>query len=201
MNYLAHAYLSFGYPDITVGNMISDYVKGRKILDYPETVRQGILLHRSIDEYTDRHPATRAAREVFRPHYRLYSAAFVDVVYDHFLALDSAHFTDDSLMDFSLQTYAHLETRSATLPEPFARMFPYMKSQNWLYNYQFRWGLRNSFGGLVRRARYLEESDTAFRAFEEHQDELRRCYLAFMPDVRSFAKAKLEELTGANPLP
>ena len=30
MNYLAHAYLSFGDPDVLTGNMISDFVKGKK---------------------------------------------------------------------------------------------------------------------------------------------------------------------------
>lgn len=30
MNYLAHAYLSFDEPEILVGNMISDFVKGKK---------------------------------------------------------------------------------------------------------------------------------------------------------------------------
>ncbi len=35
MNYLAHAYLSFNDPEILVGNMISDFVKGKKKFDYP----------------------------------------------------------------------------------------------------------------------------------------------------------------------
>ena len=30
MNYLAHAYLSFGYSELLVGNLISDFVKGKK---------------------------------------------------------------------------------------------------------------------------------------------------------------------------
>ena len=30
VNYLAHAYLSFGIPDIVVGNLISDFIKGKK---------------------------------------------------------------------------------------------------------------------------------------------------------------------------
>jgi acyl carrier protein phosphodiesterase len=194
MNYLAHAYLSFGQPDLTVGNMISDYVKGKQILAFPASIREGILLHRSIDQYTDQHPATKAAKEIFRPDYRLYSAAFVDVVYDHFLARDQARFTDGALMDFSLQTYAHLEPRAAFFPEPFARMFPYMKSQNWLYNYQFRWGIQNSFGGLVRRARFLEESDTAFRLFEAHIHTLQDCYEAFIADIERHARDRAAEL-------
>jgi acyl carrier protein phosphodiesterase len=36
MNYLAHACLSFGRPDILVGNMISDHIKGKKQFDYPK---------------------------------------------------------------------------------------------------------------------------------------------------------------------
>jgi acyl carrier protein phosphodiesterase len=35
MNYLAHAYLSFNDPEILVGNMISDFVKGKKKFDSP----------------------------------------------------------------------------------------------------------------------------------------------------------------------
>jgi acyl carrier protein phosphodiesterase len=84
MNYLAHAYLSFGHPGILTGNMISDFVKGKKKFDYPSEVQQGIALHRAIDQFTDTHEATREAKQVFRPAYRLYSGAFVDVVYDHY---------------------------------------------------------------------------------------------------------------------
>jgi acyl carrier protein phosphodiesterase len=194
MNYLAHAYLSFGIPEIIVGNMISDYVKGRKMLDYPHAIQQGIRLHRDIDQYTDLHPVTREAKLLFQPHYRLYSAAIVDVVYDHFLAADSAEFTDNSLMEFSLETYRQLDPFSPRFPERFARMFPYMKEQNWLYNYQFRWGLRNSLGGLVRRAAYLDDSETAFRIFEENHEALRNCYQRFMPEVKAFAEKRLEVL-------
>jgi acyl carrier protein phosphodiesterase len=68
MNYLAHAYLSFGIAEITVGNMISDEVKGRRILDYPLEIQHGIRLHRIIDAFTDAHPATREAKEVFGLH-------------------------------------------------------------------------------------------------------------------------------------
>jgi acyl carrier protein phosphodiesterase len=194
MNYLAHAYLSYGIPEITVGNMISDYVKGRKILDYPHAIQQGIRLHRAIDQYTDTHAVTRLAKQLFQPHYRLYSSAFVDVVYDHFLAADTAEFSDKSLMEFSLQTYQHLDPFASQFPEKFARMFPYMKQQNWLYNYQFRWGLKNSLAGLVRRAAFLDDSETAFRIVEENYEALRQCYQAFIPDVKVFAERTLQDL-------
>jgi acyl carrier protein phosphodiesterase len=195
MNYLAHAFLSFQDPHILVGNMTSDFIKGAKKFDYPKPIQAGITLHRAIDQYTDEHPATRQAKEVFRPHYRLYSGAFIDVVYDHFLATDPLHFTDTSLHDFTQQVYIDVSENEHLLPAPFARMFPYMKEQNWLYNYQFAWGIEKSFGGLQRRAQHIPEVNTAMKIFEEEYDSLRECYRAFMPDMYAFAKAKFDELT------
>jgi acyl carrier protein phosphodiesterase len=83
--------------------MISDFVKGKKKFDYPVPIQKGIALHRTIDSFTDQHEATKEAKEIFRPAYRLYSGAFVDVVYDHFLATDMAEFSEESLLHFSLQ--------------------------------------------------------------------------------------------------
>ena len=66
MNYLAHAYLSFNNPEILTGNMISDFIKGNKKLNYISGIQKGIMLHRAIDEFTDNHPATKLAKEFFR---------------------------------------------------------------------------------------------------------------------------------------
>lgn len=202
MNYLAHAYLSFNHPGILVGNMISDFVKGKKKFDYHLPIQKGITLHRAIDTFTDNHEATKMAKEVFRPHYRLYSGAFVDVVYDHFLAADESEFSDDSLHGFTQQVYTHLDDHRLLMPEKFARMFPYMKEQNWLFHYRSRWGTEKSLGGLVRRARYLSESETAFRLFEEQYQLLQDCYRHFWAAVKPYAFSVYQELVqdeAANP--
>ncbi|HEX4957872.1 MAG TPA: ACP phosphodiesterase [Lacibacter sp.] len=194
MNYLAHAYLSFQQPELLVGNMISDFVKGKKKFDYPEGIQKGIALHRSIDTFTDEHPATKAAKEIFRPHYRLYASAFVDVVYDHFLATDVNHFTKEELKEFADNTYSQLEQYFLWMPERFAGMFPYMKQQNWLYNYHTHWGIEKSLGGVVRRAVYLTESDTAYRLFKEQYELLKGYYDVFFPELYAFTKQQLEQL-------
>src|ERR1043165_9218440 len=117
MNYLAHAYLSFNEPEIIVGNIISDFVKGRKKFDYPGPVQNGITLHRLIDEFTDVHPATQKAKLVFRPDYRLYAGAFTDIVYDHFLANDKSEFPEEnSLKNFSGVVYSTLQDHFDLLP-------------------------------------------------------------------------------------
>ncbi|MBP6589188.1 MAG: DUF479 domain-containing protein [Chitinophagaceae bacterium] len=195
MNYLAHAYLSFGHPGVLTGNMISDFVKGKKKFDYPSEVQQGIELHRAIDQYTDTHIATREAKQVFRAHYRLYSGAFIDVVYDHFLANDETEFTEESLFAFSRDTYAALDRQEAWMPDRFAHMYPFMKQQNWLFNYRTRWGIKKSMGGLVKRAAYLEDYHTAFTIFEEHFQLLEDCYRHFWAGMKPYAKSCFDQIS------
>ena len=194
MNFLAHAYLSFNNPEILVGNMISDFVKGSARLRFSGKIPDGIMLHRNIDEYTDNHYATRQAKEIFRPHYRLYSGAIVDVLYDHFLANDPSSFNTDSLELFTQQSYNTIELYSTQLPLRFLNMFSYMRTENWLFHYHTKNGIRNSLQGLVRRAAYLSESHTAFQLFVDHYDVLQGCFNNFFPDVKQFAKHRMEEL-------
>ena len=195
MNFLAHAFLSFDDPDFLTGNMISDFVKGKKKFDYPFSIQKGIELHRAIDEFTDFHPVTAKAKEFFRPDYRLYSGPFIDIVFDHFLALDDAQFLENKgLKNFTETTYLRLKNNAFYFPLRFQKMFPYMQSQNWLYGYRFKEGINKSFGGLVRRASYLSEAETAFKIFNENYDRLQEFYSAFFPELKEFAFKKMQQL-------
>lgn len=192
MNYLAHAYLSFNLPDILLGNMVSDFVKGKKQFEYPAAIQQGIRLHRLIDAFTDRHEATGELKSFFRPAYRLYSGAFADVVYDHFLANDEDQFESDAaLKHFTFWCYRELKFKQEWFPPHFSRMFPYMQEQDWLYHYRFREGIRKSFHGLARRAAYISEAETAFTIFNEHYEAMRDCYTSFFPELKTFTNHQL----------
>jgi len=194
MNFLAHAYLSFNDPEILVGNMVSDFVKGSARFGFSGKIQNGIILHREIDNFTDLHPATKEAKQIFRPAYRLYSGAIMDVIYDHFLASDPGIFDDSSLRDFSKQTYLKLEQHAASLPNHFIHVLTYMKMEDWLYHYRFPEGIRKSLAGLIRRAVYLSESNTAFQLLQEHYSFLQSCYESFFPDVKEYAKQRFEVL-------
>lgn len=194
MNYLAHAYLSFMHEDVLVGNLISDFVKGRKKFDYAAGVQKGISLHRSIDTFTDDHPVTKEAKKYFRVAVGLYAGAFVDVVYDHFLAVDAVSWQQQSLQSFTAFVYETLDYNYEVLPQKLRLMLPYMKKQNWLYNYQFEWGIQRSFEGLVRRAVYLDSSVAAFENFTDHYSRLKELSGIFIPDVKKFASARFEQL-------
>jgi acyl carrier protein phosphodiesterase len=195
MNFLAHAFLSFDHPHILTGNMISDFVKGKRKFDYPLSIQNGISLHRQIDDFTDFHPATARAKNFFRADYRLYSGAFVDIVFDHFLAVDKNQFPEkESLENFTMATYNFLEKNSFYFPLQFQKIFPYMKNQNWLLGYHSKEGIRKAFGGLADRALYFDESDIAFQIFNDHYKELQNCYEEFFPQLKQFSLKKLRNL-------
>jgi acyl carrier protein phosphodiesterase len=177
-----------------VGNMISDFVKGKQRFVFSGNVQKGIELHRNIDEYTDKHPATKKAMEIFRPAYRLYSGPIMDVLYDHFLANDKEEFSDASLKAFSQNVYRNLEAHTAELPQKFLVAFSYMRTYDWLYNYRHTAGIQRSLEGMVRRATYLSESNTAYNLFLEHYVSLEEYYKEFFKDVKQFAKQRFETL-------
>lgn len=194
MNYLAHAYLSYNYPHILVGNMISDFVKGAQKSLYVVSIQQGIDLHRAIDSFTDEHPATAEAKSFFRPDYRLYSAPITDILYDHFLATDENEFPNGALYEFTNSVYKVLEEETVHLPPHFVTVLTYMRKENWLYHYRTTDGMQRSLRGLARRATYMNDSTKAYDLFIKHYDDLKQIYQAFFPDVKQMAKQKLAEL-------
>ncbi|MBS1509682.1 MAG: DUF479 domain-containing protein [Bacteroidetes bacterium] len=195
MNFLAHAHLSFQQPEILVGNMISDFVKGKQQYTYPAVIQKGIRLHRLIDQFTDTHEATQQLKAFFRPAYRLYAGAFADVAYDHFLANDPAVFpTQTDLEKFAAASYAVLKNYEHLLPEPFKKMLPYMISYDWFTGYRSLDGIEKSFGGLVRRAHYITESKPAVDIFNTHYSSIKMLYHAFYPECKNFAAGQLQQL-------
>ena len=109
MNFLAHAFLARSSPELLIGGLLGDFVKGRERLQqYSPAVRAGILLHRAIDRYTDAHPAVHASCALISPARRRFAAILVDVFCDHFLACHWHRYTDLPLEAFTQQVYTTL---------------------------------------------------------------------------------------------
>ena len=124
----------------------------------------------------------------------MYSGAFVDVVYDHFLATNKTILNEEEWLVFTKISYDLLANQSIHFPEKFASMFPYMQSQNWLFNYRYIWGIENSFGGLVRRAKYLDSAKEAFVALNNNYAEIEVLTAIFLSDVQVFASNQFQRL-------
>ena len=177
--------------------MIGDYIKGNEALTaLPEGIRKGVRLHRLIDSYTDAHPAVNKCKTYFREDYRLYAGAFVDAMFDHFIANDPQCFESETrLLTFTQDTYRNIDTNLSILPEKFQNVFLYMKSENWLYQYRTLKGIEKSFGGLVRRAKYLEtDEQSAFRTLVTNFYTLNQFYYEFIDDIKGYVNKELQAM-------
>lgn len=193
MNYLGHAYLSFGNGDILTGNMIGDHVKGMLAVNaYPPGIQKGIMLHRKIDEFSDNHPATARAKVFFRADYGLYAGAIMDTLYDHFLANDPKIFSSDEVLkSFAQQSYAQLQANAAHLPPKFAAYFPHMQQHDWLFGYRSIRGMERSLQGLSRRAAHMPQPAKAYETFITSFYQLNQCYFELIDDLIAFVRAEL----------
>jgi acyl carrier protein phosphodiesterase len=194
MNYLAHAYLSFGDTGLLLGNMIADSVRGKEIESFAENIKRGIRLHRQIDEYTDRHPVTTELKNVFESSAGRYSRSFLDISFDYFLATDATNEPTEGWQGFADSCYICINEHRHELPADFLRLFSYMRKENWLYNYRYKWLIEKSFVRLARRAKYLRNNAKVFIDFEANLELLKAGYDEFFPLLKEHTISYISNL-------
>ncbi len=179
MNFLGHFYLSQDNPELVVGNFIADFVKGQRFRDYPDKIAEGIMMHRHIDYFTDRHPVVGQGRKRLFDTYRHYSGVIMDMYYDHFLANLWQDYSGEPLATFSQRMYDIIEGHWDHLPEKAQYMFPYMKSGDWLQKYATVTGIG---GTLTNMSKRLDNGS----GLENSVEQLKEFYGEYQSEFREF---------------
>ena len=187
MNFLAHLYLASPDPDLMLGGVLADFVRGRAIEDYPGPIRQGIRLHVQIDCFTDNHPVVAAARKRFEPPFRRYAGILIDLAFDHFLAVEWDKYSPGAALDeFAQDAYRLLETAPSNRPERMARVVAAMRRENWLLSYRDLEGIERALCRLSFRLSRANPLAQAGRPIRENYDALRSDFARFHPDLMRF---------------
>ena len=196
MNYLAHAFLSFDNEHLVVGNLIGDFVKGRKQLqNYPESIQKGIFLHRHIDAFSDNHSILKQGIKILKPSQQRYAPVVIDIFYDYFLAKNWSLFSDKSLDVFAAETYAHLQRNFEIMPQKVSKTFEKMIEHNWLVGYQYKARIEYAFQRLSERIKHEHHLLHAINDLEEHKEQLNEDFILFFPDLIQSAKQEIQKLT------
>jgi acyl carrier protein phosphodiesterase len=193
MNYLAHAFLARTSPELLIGGLLGDFVKGTLGDRYTPTIRAGILLHRAIDRYTDAHPTVRSSCALVSPARRRFAGILVDVFYDHFLALHWLRYVDLPLETFTQQVYATLAPHTASYPERLQRILPHMAANDWLASYAEVESVDAALHGIARRfQRYPRAVVLADSVQELHLNyaALEQQFLDFFPELLGFVETE-----------
>lgn len=186
MNLLAHLYLSNGINEVMFGNFIGDFIKGKDYLHYPEEVQKGILLHRKIDDFTDKHPLHKQSRDRFRKGYRLFSGVIVDILYDHYLANHWGEYTKEPLEEFAAKAYQYIELNKILLPDKLKAITPHIIKSNWLLLYKSLPGLERVYKGMAIHTSLPNEYKFAMNIIEQEYNKLENEFIIFFNELRSY---------------
>jgi len=191
MNFLAHIYLSGDNDLIKIGNFMADGIRGKQFEHFPEEVQKGIILHRSIDTYTDSHDVFRQSTKRLHEKYHHYAGVIVDIVYDHFLAKNWEKYSDEKLDQFINRFYRSLHENYPILTEKTQRLMPTMIQENWLWSYQTVEGIHHILTQMDRRSKNLSKMQFASAELVEFYSEFEQEFTLFFEDIKSHSKQKL----------
>ncbi len=194
MNYLAHIYLSNEEEEITLGNFIADGVKGKKYIQFPSGIQQGILLHRAIDSFTDTHPIVRKSTKRLHKKYGHYSGVIVDILYDHFLAKNWTQYHSVPLHKYIENFYNFINSNFDRLTPRIQKMMPYMIEQNWLLSYASIEGIGKILDQMNRRTNNQSKMNLAVLELTTYYKEFEEEFTLFFKDLKKFSKNKIIEL-------
>jgi acyl carrier protein phosphodiesterase len=183
MNYLGHFYLSGNEPDVIFGNFIGDVIKGSKWKAYPETIQKGILLHRFIDDFTDNHEATKAAKGRIRKHFAITSSIVVDMYFDHFLSLNWQQYHDQTLAEFSFEIFEKLSYFEHEMPSYTGILYQKMRDQKWLSSYKTIDGISFALDRMGKRVSFKNNWNEAKTVLKDNYSLLENDFHNFFPEI------------------
>jgi len=171
---------------------MADYVKGKKHENYKAEIQKGILLHRSIDFYTDTHPVVRQSGHYFKEDYSKYAAVITDLIYDHFLAKNWEMYHKQALPKFVSHCHEVLIKNYLILPKQVKMFLPFLIKSRRLETYAEIEGLRTALNIMVRHTSLPDKTDFAINILLENYEVLETEFHVFMKDIITYIEKEKE---------
>ena len=180
---------------------MADGIKGKQYKKYPVRLKKGILLHRSIDTFTDSHEIVKQSTRRLHKKYSHYSGVIVDILYDHFLAKNWKIYSDVPLAKYIDDFYDSLDTHYELLTKPIQHLIPHMIADNWLLSYAEISGIATVLYNMNRRTRNISGMDRAVEDLQLHYHDFENEFTTFFEELRAFSTKRLRELDHEFPNP
>lgn len=198
MNHLAHFVLAGEGDDWRLGALLGDFRKGPISNPYPDAISAGVMLHRTIDAFCDRHPLTRQVNELFPATSRRLSRVLLDLCRDHFLSRHFDRFHPQPLEQYAADIYALLARQKRQLPVDAARFGHALQQHDLLCRYLDPAAVGPTLHRIVTQR--LGEQPS-LQQLEElwlvHYGQIEENFLDFFPLLLDFAAAERERLSRA----
>jgi acyl carrier protein phosphodiesterase len=192
MNFLAHIYLSGENDQVKVGNFIGDWIKGTDHKNYPADIQKGILLHRSIDSYTDNHPIVKKSKIRLNDKYHKYSGIIIDIYYDHFLAHNWKEFSKMELVDFTRNLNHCLVAHMSYLPLDIQEFIPRFMKRRWIESYATLEGIERVLQGMSKHTSLPDKTVDAINILKTQYDGFKEEFFEYFPQLVAHVEEKFQ---------
>lgn len=184
MNYLAHIFLSGSDKKMQFGNFIADAVKGSSYNKYPPEIRDGILLHRAIDSFTDTHPAVKEYIRIMRPHFGRYSGILLDIFFDYILASRFIKYAGISLPHYTKRFYFTIIWNIRWLPARIKRFILHFIMTDRLRKYETVEGIKDSLEIMVNADKLKISAEEATKYLAQHEKEIQTVFQLLFSELK-----------------
>jgi acyl carrier protein phosphodiesterase len=183
MNYLGHLYLSKNRLEIMRSNLFGDFIKGSHLETLPEIIKEGVILHRGIDDYIDHHPVVVDLLNVLYPQLPKVAGIAVDLYFDHLLARDWEEYHKLPLEAFISDFFNYKDKSEAYFSNDFKKLLKIIEKGNWLINYQNIDGLEFACKGLSKRISFDNELKNGVNVFYKNKEIIEATFKIFIKEA------------------
>lgn len=190
MNFLCHLYLSDNDPELQVGNLMGDFVKGPLAGRFPAGIERGLRLHRWIDSAANRDRSFLESRERLDPCFGLYRGVLVDLFYDHFLATGWQTYHPLPFEEFLDEAYSTAQNHIAVMPDRFRQLLPVIFTEL-IPSYREVDGIDRALQRMASRRARPSPLGSGVRELERQYGELQADFSSFLPRITGQVEALL----------
>jgi acyl carrier protein phosphodiesterase len=199
LNFLAHLHLADGDPGDMAGGVAADFVRNPELHLLEPDILRGVMLHRLIDGFTDRHPLTHRSISRVSRLMGWYGGIVIDIYYDHILARDWRRYSREPLAVFAARSYRVLDERHGALPGDARDFIRRFVDEDRLNRYATVEGIADTLARVSRviakripnRPIWLPD---AMPVLLERDAEIADDFHAFYPELSAFVAASKERL-------
>ena len=181
-------FLSCKDPALMQGNFLGDFLNNQQVAKLPVTLQKGIVLHRAIDSFTDKHSDVKACTKRLRESQGKYVPVVIDVLFDYILHQNWERYSQDPFQDFETMVYINLMDGLEYYPSKMQKVTIAMVNDRFLSNYITIPGLTRTFNELIKRSSFQSNMSNAVTDLLKNIDFLDEKFNSFFPDIIAYTK-------------
>ena len=194
MNYLAHFHLAGKKQGHIVGALLGDFVKGPMTgITLPDDIKQGILLHRRIDSFTDQHPAILSLGRTLPCDVHRFKSILTDLFFDYALAKHWDSFCDEHIEHYEQRVHATLDLHRDHYDSRALQMVDRLQRHQLLANYSEREVLDGIIVNIGKRLRRSDQMQAGAEAMWKMKEEWEAAFLGIYPQLQQFAEMEISK--------